>query len=92
MHDIDPSGAQGQRSQETFVASFEKNCAETVQATVATFRGHRIADLRVYVAGDAGELIPTKKGLAVRVEQLLELQRLVDELIVFERVEERLAA
>jgi hypothetical protein len=81
-----------QRSAEMHIASFAKNGTETVRATLATFGQHRIADLRVYVENDDDELIPTKKGLAVRVEQLPELRRLVDELIAAEAGDERLAA
>jgi hypothetical protein len=92
MSNIDPGAGQPARSNERLVASFEKNSRETVCATLATWRGQRIADLRVYVDGDDGGPIPTRKGIAVRVEQLPDLRRLVDELILAEQEVGRLAA
>jgi len=85
MDGIDHRGAQERPSEEqTIVGSFEKNSQETVCAALGSFRGYQLAHVRVYVENDDGELIPTKAGVAVRVEQLHELRRLVDELIAAE--------
>jgi Transcriptional Coactivator p15 (PC4) len=50
---------------------FRKNRSEEVRASLATYRGHPVADLRVWSFDDAsGEVRPTRKGVCVRVEHL----------------------
>jgi transcriptional coactivator p15 (PC4) len=67
------------------VYSWPKNHSEEVRATIGTFRGHRIASLRVYVANEDDELFPTKKGLSLRVADLPRLREAVDALIEAEQ-------
>lgn len=65
---------------EIVVHSFRKNTREEVRASLGTFNGWPLANLRVYVEdGNGGR--PTEKGIAVRVEQLPELLRAVKALI-----------
>ncbi len=66
---------------EVVAYTFAKNRTQEVQARLREYRGAQLADLRVFVADDAGEPIPTKAGICVRVEQLHELRRAVDALI-----------
>jgi Transcriptional Coactivator p15 (PC4) len=65
------------------VYRWPKNSREEVRASLTTYRGHRLADIRVYVAddGDGDGDHPTKKGLAVRVQDLPRLREAVDALI-----------
>lgn len=68
-------------SADLVVFSFPKNAREEVRATLSTYRGHRLADIRVYVA-DADDVDhPTKKGIAVKVADLPRLREAVEALI-----------
>ncbi len=70
---------------EPAVYAFAKNSREEVRATLGVYRGHRLADVRVYAAGEDDQPRPTRKGLALSVAQLPELQRAVEALIRAER-------
>ena len=60
------------------VHAWEKSSAgEEVRASVSTFQGRRYVDLRVYFTGADSEAHPTRKGIAVAVEQLSELAEAV---------------
>jgi hypothetical protein len=64
------------------VYSWPKNSREEVRATLSTFKGHLLADLRVWAADDTGDGDhPTKRGISVRVEQLPKLLEAVQALI-----------
>jgi hypothetical protein len=62
------------------VYAFRKNAREEVRASLSTYHGYRLADLRVFVEDEAGNWIPTRKGLAVRVEDLPALRDAIDAL------------
>lgn len=63
---------------EKIVARFEKNSKEEVRAVLTEFRGHRVADLRIYFRPDkGGEMIPSKKGLSLTLDLLPELKQAV---------------
>lgn len=61
------------------VFRFPKNTNEEVRATLSTYRGHDVADIRVYVSGDLER--PTKKGLTLQIDQLPRLQEAVTALL-----------
>ena len=63
------------------VYRFWKNSRESVRASLTTFQGHPLADIRIYVEGSEGEEIPTKKGISVKVEQLPQLLEAVQALV-----------
>lgn len=63
------------------VFSFPKNLREEVRASLGDYRGHQLADVRVYVVDEHGDPLPTKKGISVRVEDLPQLRDAVDALI-----------
>ena len=70
------------RTAEVIAYRFAKNGrGEEVRATVSTFKGLRLADLRVYTP----EGKATHKGVCVRVEQLDDLEKAVQALIETER-------
>src|SRR5206468_3391901 len=74
-HDHDHGG-------ERTVYRFAKNSREEVRASLTTYRGHRLADIRVYAADDDGDGDhPTRKGIAVRVRDLPRLREAVEALI-----------
>ncbi len=63
------------------VYRWRRNHREDVLATLSTFRGYRLADIRVYVADEGDEERPTRKGIAVRVEDLHHLRAAVEALV-----------
>jgi Transcriptional Coactivator p15 (PC4) len=72
--------------QDTIVYCWPKNSREEVRAMLTTFKGHRLADIRVYAASDDDDGDhPTRKGIAVRVEDLPKLLEAVQALIDAER-------
>lgn len=74
------------------VYTFPKNRREEIRASLGEYRGHRLADVRVYVTDEDGTDIPTKKGVSVRFEDLPKLRAAVDALIAAAESEESLAA
>ena len=73
------------RTADRLVYSFPKNSREEVRATLTTFKGLRLADIRVYQADENYVDHPTKNGIAPRVELLPKLRAAVDALIAAER-------
>ena len=64
---------------------FSKNSREEVRACLTSFKGHRLADLRVYAADENDVDHPTRKGIAVRVDDLPKLLEAVQALVAVER-------
>jgi len=56
-----------------------------IRATLQGFRGKTYAGLRTFVKNDAGEFVPTKKGLTVPVDLLGDLAQAVQSLILADR-------
>lgn len=56
------------------VHTFQKNIREQVQVALGTFHGVDLIDLRVFYLDVDEEWQPSKKGIAVRVEQLDDLE------------------
>jgi hypothetical protein len=68
------------------VYAWPKNSREEVRASLRTFKGHRLADIRVYAADDEGDGDhPTRKGICMRVGDLPRLLQAVQALIEAER-------
>ena len=56
------------------VATVRKNAAEEIRVALTEYQGKRLCDIRVFTEyRSTGEIGPTKKGLSVRIEQLPEL-------------------
>lgn len=68
-------------SGERTVYVWAKNSREEVRATLKTWKGHELADLRVWMADDDDVDHPTKRGLALRVDDLPKLREAVEALI-----------
>ena len=60
------------------IGRIEKNSREEIRVSLTEFKGHQLIDLRVY-ALDGDDANPTKKGIAVKVDKLPELARLLTE-------------
>jgi transcriptional coactivator p15 (PC4) len=56
------------------IAQFHKNAVEQIRIALRDYKGRRLIDMRTYYQDDAGEWLPTKKGIALTVEQWLELR------------------
>lgn len=67
-------------SADRVVYAWAKNRREEVRATLSTYQGYRLADLRVWAVTDDGD-VPTRKGLSIRVEDLPELAAAVEALV-----------
>lgn len=67
------------------VYSFPKSRNEEVRATLNTFNGKRYAHVRVYVADENDVDRPTKRGIALKVDDLPKLLAAVEALIEAER-------
>lgn len=50
------------------LASFPRNAQETLQVSLATFKGRTYVDIRLYYTDADGQLKPTKKGVTVPPE------------------------
>jgi hypothetical protein len=73
------------QTQDQVVYAFPKNRNEEVRATLNTFNGQRYAHVRVYVADENDVDHPTRKGIAVKIEDLPKLLAAVEALIEAER-------
>ena len=64
--------------------TIRQNSTEVVRISRTTFKERKLVDCRVYAQNDKGELVPTRKGLSVRVELfpilVAHLQRALDTL------------
>jgi Transcriptional Coactivator p15 (PC4) len=54
------------------IATIAKNARESVRVALDEYRGVRLIDIRVIVPldGQTGVLVPTKKGIALKIELL----------------------
>ena len=61
--------------QETVIATVRKNAVEELRVALGEYRGHNLVNVRIWASYDSAdsEKRPTKKGFALRVEQLPEL-------------------
>ena len=50
----------------SLIAVLPKNAREELRVSLAVYRGHHFADVRVYARRDDGETVPTPKGVAVK--------------------------
>jgi hypothetical protein len=44
-----------------------KNSNETIQLNLEEYRGHKLADLRVYCQNGQGGTVPTRKGISIPI-------------------------
>ena len=63
------------------VYTFEKNALEEVTAQITEYRGHQLIDIRVWLKEREGsDARPTRKDIALEVEQFPDLKKAVLEL------------
>jgi hypothetical protein len=56
-----------------------KNAREEVRVSVDEFKGMQLLNIRVWFAGEDGEMRPGKQGVAVRVELAPDLAQAIRE-------------
>jgi len=49
------------------VCKVPKNSQEIIQFNLEEFKGHKLADLRVYCQDEKGSMIPTRKGISIPI-------------------------
>jgi transcriptional coactivator p15 (PC4) len=62
------------------VQVIRKGPRQEIRVSLSKFRGQTLGDLRLFVANEQGEWIPTTKGCTIGVEQLDELAEAVGRL------------
>jgi hypothetical protein len=61
------------RDGERIVAELQKNRREVIRITRCRSNGHELVNVRIWAPGHSGEMIPTKAGLAFRIDLLPEV-------------------
>lgn len=68
-------------TEDRLIGSFPKNSRESIHATLRSYKGLQLADIRVWTSDDEDRDIPTRKGLSIQVRDLGKLRALIDALI-----------
>ncbi len=63
-----------------FERIIEKNKNEIIKVSVDNYKDQKLVNIRVFVRNTQGELIPTKKGIAIRIDLFQEFKKILDEL------------
>ncbi|MBU0517765.1 transcriptional coactivator p15/PC4 family protein [bacterium] len=61
------------------VGKIQKNATEEIHVLARRYKGYRFIDLRIRAQNNAGEMVPTVKGLAVKPEDAGALINLIQE-------------
>lgn len=56
------------------LADIDKGRGEVIRVEVGEFKGKKLLHLRTWYTNEAGELAPTKKGIALTHDQFLKLK------------------
>jgi transcriptional coactivator p15 (PC4) len=54
---------------------------DAVYVTLSTYRDHNLVDIRKHVMGTGGKLVPTPKGIALKVTRLPDLAKAIDKAV-----------
>ncbi len=52
---------------------FRKNSAETVRVCATQYKGYDLIDVRIFAKTRNGEIVPTRKGVSLNVDQIHDL-------------------
>jgi hypothetical protein len=64
------------------VESFWANRAhDAIVVTLSTYNGHNLVDIRKHAMNGAGQLVPTPKGVALKITRLRDLAKAIDKAI-----------
>lgn len=56
------------------IADIQKNKTEVIRVEISEYKGQKLINIRTWYTNDAGELAPTKKGVALSVEMFNDLK------------------
>jgi hypothetical protein len=54
---------------------------DAVVTTLQSFKGHNLVDIRKHAMNAQGKLVPTGKGITVKLTRLLDLQKAIEKAI-----------
>jgi predicted transcriptional regulator len=60
------------------IYEFNKNANEVVRVQLVKYDNRELLDIRVWVLKDGGDYIPTRKGVAIRLEQVDSLKQAIN--------------
>ena len=60
------------------IYEFNKNASEVVRVQLVRYDNRELLDVRVWVLKDGGDYIPTRKGVALRIDQVDFLKEAID--------------
>jgi len=63
-----------------FSKDIEKNKNEIIRISIDEYKGEKLLNIRVFYKNKEGQWAPTKKGIAIRLEQFSSLKRVLDEI------------
>jgi hypothetical protein len=63
-----------------FSKDIEKNKNEIIRISIDEYKGEKLLNIRVFYKNKEGHWAPTKKGIAIRLEQFSSLKRVLDEI------------
>lgn len=61
------------------IADIEKGRGEVIRVEITEFKGKKLVNIRTWYTDDAGQLAPTKKGVALSPEQFEKLKSALSE-------------
>jgi len=62
------------------VKEIRKNALDVIRVQKTRYKGHDLVDIRVYVEGKDGKMIPTKKGITLKIDLLEEIISALEEI------------
>ena len=66
------------KSTPKLIYEFNKNASEVVRVQLVRYDNRELLDVRVWILKDGGDYIPTRKGIALRLEQVDSLKQAID--------------
>ena len=57
------------------ISKFRKNSFEEIQINAREYKGHQYVDIRTYLRSSNEEMVPTKKGVSIPIEQYIEFSK-----------------
>ncbi|MCX7810863.1 MAG: transcriptional coactivator p15/PC4 family protein [Leptospiraceae bacterium] len=62
-----------------FIKEITKNKNEIIRISIDEYHGEKLVNIRVFYRDKDGNLLPTKKGIAIRFDLFPEVKKVLDE-------------
>jgi len=62
-----------------FIREITKNKNEIIRISIDEYRGEKLVNIRVFYRDKDDNLLPTKKGIAIRFDLFSEVKKVLDE-------------